>query len=121
MARVLVVDDDTEYLNVIASGLNALGHEVTAARDAAEAKEILEVRDFDVIFLDVVMRGGGAITLVHDIRKTDRETPIVIISGVSGVVLSPLFTEGFSLAQARLKKSASLYEINNLISSLADG
>ncbi|MGI3168980.1 response regulator [Pseudooceanicola sp. C21-150M6] len=115
---MLIVDDSEEYVNVFRSGLEALGHQVSSASQADAAMEQMAEAAPEIIFLDVVMRGGGALTLVHEIRKIDRTTPIVIISGVSGVILSPLFQEGFALAQARVRKSASLYEINNVILAL---
>ena len=120
MARVLIVDDSAEYTGLFQSGLEALGREVTTAANRLEALDALAMKRFDVIFLDVVMRGGGAITLVHEVREIDRTTPIVVISGVPEVLLSPVFTAGMAQAQAKLRKSATLTEINQLISRLTE-
>lgn len=79
------------------------------------ALEVLRKGDFDIIFLDVMMPGGGAITFGHEIANEFRDIPIVVISGQSHLFDTRLFQEGFRRSSAVLRKTASLREINDTI------
>jgi CheY-like chemotaxis protein len=59
LARILVVDDDEEVLEVAVAVLANLGHAVLSARNAAEALDILGGETaVDLLFTDIMMPGG---------------------------------------------------------------
>ena len=78
--RVLVVDDDTNHLNLLASGLRLEGFEVAAAAGADEALGHLEGGLFDVAIVDVMMPGISGLDLA---RRMSRDFP-----GVRTVLMS---------------------------------
>lgn len=118
MVQVLVVDDDLQYLDAISGGLTALGHEVTTAASGIEALTLLQTQEIDIAIFDMIMAGGGAVTLLHEVRNLGLDFPIIVITGRSEIASSPLFQKGMRNATARIEKSATLPEIGELIRSL---
>lgn len=120
MARLLIADDDFEYSEAFRNGMTAIGHEVMTARSGDEALDILVAEDgaFDLVFLDVVMDKGGAISTLHRIRDRWDALPVVIITGRVEIVNSPLFASGLQLAQRRVRKSTKLRDLDDLVKDL---
>ena len=118
MARILIADDDPEYRDVFQDGLGAKGHRVTCVSSGADVMPLLRDETFDIVFLDVVMSGGGAITVLHELREHDMELPTVIITGRPALADSPLFMNGLRMAHAKLEKTASLTQIDDVVRSL---
>ncbi len=56
---ILVVEDDPLVRNYVATQLNSLGYTTLAAANAAEALEFIDgVKNFDLLFTDVIMPGS---------------------------------------------------------------
>ncbi len=81
--RVLLVDDEEDIVEVIRDRLEAYGFLVTTARTGLEALKILSAEKFDGIFLDVKMPEMGGIEALEEIRKTDKQIPVIIITASS--------------------------------------
>ncbi|MBT9383014.1 response regulator [Pseudooceanicola sp. CBS1P-1] len=118
MARILIADDDPDYVAVFTDGLEALGHDVDSVSSGQEVLPLLRQKSFDVIFLDVVMSGGGAISVLHQIRAEFSDLPVVIITGRPELIDSPLFVSGLRLAQARMHKTATLRQLDEVVRTL---
>ena len=118
MAKVLIADDDIDYLEAFQKGLEALGHVVRGVSHSAEVLPELRTESYDVVFLDVLMPGGGAISLVHDVHSGFPRLPIVILTGSASIFDSPIMTGGLRQASARLPKTAPLADIGKLIHDL---
>jgi len=82
-ARVLVADDEDRITDLVREVLAADGHDVTVARDAAEAAFLAVAGEFDVVVLDWRMPGGGAARLIDRLREERPEMlrRIVIATG----------------------------------------
>jgi len=78
-AHLLIVDDDERIRGLLQQFLIRNGFLVTAARDAAHARRILDGLDFDMIVLDVMMPGEDGVSLTTGIRET-RDTPILLLT-----------------------------------------
>jgi DNA-binding response OmpR family regulator len=55
MARIFIVDDDTDIRQLVAYELVDEGHEVSVAKDGAEALEVLLESSLDLVVLDIMM------------------------------------------------------------------
>lgn len=77
--HILVVDDDTRLRELLRRYLAGEGFRVTAAADAAEARERLAGVAFDLIVLDVMMPGESGLELTESLRRT-HDTPIVLLT-----------------------------------------
>ena len=81
--KVLVVDDEEDIVEVIQDRLEAYGFAVVTAGNGLEALKKLSMEKFDGIFLDVKMPEMGGIEALEEIRKRDRNIPIIIITSSS--------------------------------------
>ena len=77
--HLLIVDDDERIRGLLQKFLIRNGFLVSAARDAAHARRILEGLDFDMIVLDVMMPGEDGVSLTRAIRETSA-TPIMLLT-----------------------------------------
>lgn len=78
-AHLLIVDDDERIRDLLKKFLQRHGFLVTAARDAAHARRVLEGLEFDLIVLDVMMPGEDGISLTAALRET-LTTPILLLT-----------------------------------------
>jgi CheY-like chemotaxis protein len=53
--RILVVDDDDQIRDILATALTGDGHTVDGARDGGEALSLLELRPYDLVLSDLHM------------------------------------------------------------------
>lgn len=77
--HLLIVDDDERIRTLLQKFLRRNGFWVTAARDAAHARKLLDGLDFDLIVLDVMMPGEDGISLTRSLRE-DLATPILLLT-----------------------------------------
>ncbi len=82
MPKILVCDDDREIVEAINIYLSSEGFDVVPAYDGAQALEILENEDIDLLVLDVMMPGMDGIRTTLKIRETSA-IPIIILSAKS--------------------------------------
>lgn len=77
--HLLIVDDDERIRGLLQKFLARNGFWVSAARDAAHARRLLNGLDFDLIVLDVMMPGEDGISFTRAIRA-QRATPILLLT-----------------------------------------
>ncbi|WP_420396520.1 response regulator [Nioella sp.] len=78
-AHLLIVDDDERIRGLLQKFLIRNGFIVSAARDAAHARRLLEGLEFDLIVLDVMMPGEDGISLTKALREK-LTTPIMLLT-----------------------------------------
>jgi two-component system, NtrC family, response regulator AlgB len=77
---VLLIDDDASLRRTIPITLETMGHEVTAARDGAQALELLESRSFQVVLLDLRLAREQGLDLLPDMLNLAPGLAVVIIT-----------------------------------------
>ena len=95
-----------------------MGHDIRGVTTGSEAIAELDGGTFDLVFLDVFMQGGGAITLIHDVSRVAPGVPIVVITGKAGMLDSPILKDGMRLASAKIAKTATLSSLDQLVHRL---
>src|SRR5437868_13459198 len=80
--RVLVVDDGEALAKVMARVLRSRGFECDVALTGAEARGLVEVKDYAVALLDVRLPDESGYGLLEELRATRPNTAVVMISGV---------------------------------------
>ena len=83
MASILIVDDETDVIEVLQDRLESYGIKVFSAASGLGALCKLSQEKFDGIFLDLRMPGMDGLTTLGEIRKTDKTTPIIVITAFS--------------------------------------
>jgi DNA-binding NtrC family response regulator len=79
--RVLVIDDEQELLDVLTQTLSRRGMRVATAKTGADAFERLEGEDFDVVLLDLKLRGEQGLDLLEKIKSRHPSTEVIIHTG----------------------------------------
>jgi two-component system phosphate regulon response regulator OmpR len=77
--HLLVVDDDDRIRSLLKEFLSRKGFRVTAAAHADAARRMLQLLDFDLLILDVMMPGEDGFSLAKWVR-TSSEVPILILT-----------------------------------------
>jgi two-component system phosphate regulon response regulator OmpR len=78
-AHVLVVDDDRRIRMLLSTYLRKHGYRVTIAASAQEARACLEGLAFEIIVLDVMMRGESGFDFAASLRQTS-QVPILMLT-----------------------------------------
>jgi two-component system copper resistance phosphate regulon response regulator CusR len=83
--RVLLVEDDTELADVVATGLSEHLVETVLASDAREGRERALWGSYDVMILDVMLPRGNGFDLCAALRATGISTPILMLTARDAV------------------------------------
>lgn len=79
--RVLLIDDETVFVNALTNVLTRRGIKVQSASDGYQALQILTKEQFDVLVLDLRMPGMDGLATLKAIRERDALTPVLLLSG----------------------------------------
>jgi len=79
--KVLVADDEEDFLASLSKTLSRRGFEVATATDGRKALDMVSCSEFDVILLDLRMPVMDGFTALKEIRKLDKLTPVILLSG----------------------------------------
>jgi len=81
--KILLVDDEESFLNVMSGVLREQGYEVVLAEDGKSAREALDGQKFDLIISDVFMPTLDGVRFHSFVREfTDaKNVPFIFISG----------------------------------------
>ena len=79
LAHILVVDDDEGIRSLVKKYLNENNFLVTTAKSAEDANEKIEIIDFDMIILDIMMPGKSGLEFIKD-NKNKIMTPIILLT-----------------------------------------
>jgi DNA-binding response OmpR family regulator len=82
-AKILLVEDDVNLGFVVADKLRSLNYDVTLAMDGAEGFKRYSEGEFHICILDVMMPKKDGFSLAKDIRKVNKEIPILFLSAKS--------------------------------------
>lgn len=87
--RVLVVDDEKDFLETLVNRLNKRNIDTTGVRSGEEALELLNEKLFDVVILDIKMPGGmDGIEALREIKKIQPLAEVVLLTGHASVETS---------------------------------
>jgi len=81
--KILYVEDDPNLAFATKDNLEAYDYEVVHAADGAEALEIINKEHFDICVLDVMLPKMDGFTLAENIRKSDKQIPILFLTARS--------------------------------------
>ena len=78
--RILLVEDDQNFGDVLRSYLEMHEYDVTLATDGVAGLESYQRGEFDLCIFDVMMPKKDGFTLAKDIREKDSEMPIIFLT-----------------------------------------
>ena len=80
-ARVLIVDDEKDFVEMFALRLEGQGERVSTAHSGKEALKILENNIIDVVILDIRMPGMDGIDVLKQIKKLYPIIEVILLTG----------------------------------------
>jgi len=84
--RIMIVDDDPDFVEIARIALSADGYEVVSARAGQEALAVMRLARPDLVVLDVMMQGAlDGVCTAREIRADAqfRLVPILMVSSIS--------------------------------------
>lgn len=116
-ARILLVDDEEELLDIHGLLLESAGYQVTLANSAAKALALAGKQAFDLVLSDIVMPDMNGLQLANELHQRLPELPIQLISGFAEQTLvdNPYCQD---LYNKRLQKPVARRELLEQISKL---
>ncbi len=79
--KILLVDDEKDFLEVMSERIEARGMEVTTAESAITALEQVESGGFDAIILDLMMPGMDGLETLKAIKKKNPDLQVILLTG----------------------------------------
>jgi len=124
--RLLIIDDDPDFVSGIKTILNTAGFEVNVAYNPKEGMKALQTEQYDLLLLDIMMgRGAEGVMIARKLRKDVRlrEMPVLIITGMReqiaflfpGEPVHPRFVEVDELVEKPIEPAMLLEKVNGLI------
>ena len=109
-ARILVVDDEQDLLEILKFNLETEGYEVVTATSAEEALQ-LDIASFDLLLLDVMMGGMSGFAMARQLKDNPATSQVPIIFLTARDTENDTVT-GFNLgADDYISKPFSLREV----------
>lgn len=115
--KILIVDDEIEFVELMQMRLEANGYEVITANNGKNAIERAEKDKPDAILLDIMMPEIDGLTVLKELRSKDAKLPIFIITAFSNEekvkTASKLNASGFIVKTQDLGK-----EVKNITAAI---
>ena len=81
LTKLLLVDDEEEFLEIFAMRLGLRGIDVVTATSGEVALEKAEETTFDVAVVDLSMPGIDGVETLERLREIDPQLPVILLTG----------------------------------------
>jgi len=86
MAKILIIDDDQDFVAAVGIVLEKAGYTTVSANSRHEGMEVFEKENPDLVILDVMMdEPDEGFTMAQELKKKSNQTPILMLTSVSQV------------------------------------
>ena len=79
--HILIIDDEEGIREPLKEYLESKNFFVSTAKDAEDAKNKIQLLEFDLLIVDIMMPGQSGLELTKEIRK-DKDTPIIFLTAM---------------------------------------
>jgi len=80
-ARILLVDDEKDFVEMLGLRLEEIGERVTPAYSGRECLQVLEKKEIDVVILDILMPGMDGIATLKEIKRKHPLIEVIMLTG----------------------------------------
>ena len=129
MVKILVVEDDRNFNDLIATILRQNGYTVQGAENPPAAYDLLQSEQFDLVLSDIMMPQVDGYQFAQELRRTDPSIPILFItarddiaskekgfnSGIDDYMVKPINFNELLLRTKALLRRAKITADNLLI------
>ncbi len=88
MAKILIIDDDTDICQLLERFLKRKGHETSYFTSGKKALAHLKENEFDIVFCDFRLPDTDGRELLINIKELNPKTQVIIITGYSDVKIA---------------------------------
>jgi DNA-binding NtrC family response regulator len=121
--KILVVDDEIDFLKVIKLRLEVNGYDVVTAFDGEEALKKIKTEKPDALLLDILMPKIDGLGILKKVREENNNLPIFIMTAFSNEerysLANKFKASGFILKTSDLQKEVD--SINSILSISEEG
>ena len=79
-ARILIADDEPDFLEQTKLYFEPRGYEIVAVADGKRALALLASEDFDVAILDLVMPGASGLDVAEESRRRGDDVGLILLT-----------------------------------------
>jgi len=79
--NILLVDDETDLTTTLVERLFLRGFRATAVQTGDEALAEIRGNPFDVVVLDIKLKGEDGLDVMKKIKQIDRNIPVILLTG----------------------------------------
>lgn len=83
--HILVIDDDQRLRRLLRKYLTANGFRVAEAPSADEATPLINLLEFDLIVMDLMMPGTNGIDMLQSLRRSGNKVPVLMLTAMGDV------------------------------------
>jgi len=83
--KILVVDDDSNLLEVIKIGLESENYEVIATAEEEQALEAVKEHTFDLSIIDLQLTNMNGISLMESVHQISPDVPVIILTAYGSI------------------------------------
>ncbi len=111
--KVLIVDDDEHIIRLYKEELEEEGYEIVIAKTGAQALEVFQQENPDLVTLDILIPDMDGITLLRKMKEMRPRVPIIMSTAYD-------YRDDFAVwaSEAYIVKSADLTELKGKIKEL---
>jgi two-component system copper resistance phosphate regulon response regulator CusR len=78
--KILVIDDEPKAAEHLAQGLTEAGYETHTVYDGRRGLDAARESAYDLIISDITMPGFDGFSMVHELRRVGRNTPVLFVT-----------------------------------------
>src|SRR5580765_2671452 len=83
--RILVIDDEEVVREIFLRLLKAEGYQVDSCTSGEEGLRLAHDREYVTVILDVMMNGLGGLGTLQELRKTDPDIPVIMVTAYASL------------------------------------
>ncbi len=82
MRKILLIEDETNVVNLLKRGLEEEGYEISVAMDGLSGYEMAANHSFDLMLIDIMLPGMNGIEICRKLRAQKIVTPILLLTAL---------------------------------------
>ncbi|MDO3643168.1 sigma-54 dependent transcriptional regulator [Mucilaginibacter sp. L3T2-6] len=85
MAKILIVEDDSTFVQLLEGFLKKHGHSIVTAKNIKSALKLISENTFDLLLLDYRLPDGTGMDVLENVREASGDAPVIIMTSFNDV------------------------------------
>ena len=126
--RILIVDDEQDFVQALAERLAIRDFQVATAFSGEEAVKKVKAYNYDVVILDVLMPGMDGLSTMREIKRISNSLPVIMVTKseeegimegaiagqIADYLIKPVDPERLAITLERLENEPELAKLSNI-------